>query len=257
MRPKITNNRGLMDDMGISPIISTIIVTASLLIILLVAFFFATNMLEIQMERSEFEQAKVAMLLLDRTIVDVSLRYGAASSVQFNQRSGGIGVYEGEPLTIMIIDESGTTIWRNTATPYIIKYRGGSLTPAAQMNLTNPGGLILRDPSKPLGYVRVEVRDGAWIVLDYNRVRVMENKFLKAIDVYMIRLTPGRFGGSGAVTVRVQNKGVNLLFSGFLSGDITLWLRVGSEPPAIEVFSLGGDMYNVRVMATIIEISIV
>ncbi|MEM1514975.1 MAG: hypothetical protein QXT26_02900 [Thermoproteota archaeon] len=252
----IANNSKVINGRGVSPVISTIIITASLLIILITAFFFATNMLGIQIQSSEFEQAKTAMRLLDKTIMDVSLRPGAVSSVQFNQGSGGIGVYGGDQINIVILRDS-EVIWNKTITSYVIKYRGGSLTPATQMDLTNPGGLILRDPSKPLGYVRVEIGDGAWIVLDYNRVLVVENESLKIIEARMICLTQGRFGGSGTVTVRVQNMGAHFLFSGNLNGNITLQVQVGDKPPATEAFSLGENMYNVRVIATFIEVSII
>lgn len=79
---------------GISSIISTVIITAALLIILVVASFVATNILSLQMADSEFEIAQSNMLLLDSVIQDVSLRPGAGGYVQFNQRTGGIGVAE-------------------------------------------------------------------------------------------------------------------------------------------------------------------
>ncbi|MEM1625311.1 MAG: hypothetical protein QXL08_08660, partial [Candidatus Nezhaarchaeales archaeon] len=91
---------------GLSTIVSTVIMTATLLLIFFIAFYFATDMLEIQVQNSEFEQAKTAMKILDKTIADVALRPGAASSIPFNQRSGGIGLYEGEAINIMIYSDS-------------------------------------------------------------------------------------------------------------------------------------------------------
>jgi hypothetical protein len=79
---------------GISPVISTIIISATLLIILVIASFFATNMLELQMANTEFEQAKTNMMLLDEVIQDVALRPGSGGHVRFNQRSGGINVIQ-------------------------------------------------------------------------------------------------------------------------------------------------------------------
>ncbi|MEM1556954.1 MAG: hypothetical protein QXS10_05845 [Candidatus Bathyarchaeia archaeon] len=244
---------------GISSIISMVVITATLLIILIVASFFATNMLEIQVQNSEFEQAKTAMQLLDKTIMDVSLRRGAASSVQFNQRSGGIGLYEGNPLNIRIIDNlTSEILWNATVNPsYVIKYRGGSMASAAEVNLTSSSELIIKDPSKSMGYVRTEVNNGVWVVLDYNRVRVIENSSLKTIEIYLIRLARSeRFGGSGTVTVRVQNKAINPLFSGSLNNNATLYVQVSglSIPPASYSLQEG---FIVRVMETLIEVSIV
>lgn len=199
---------------GVSPVISTVMLTATLLVILTVASYFAINILEIQVQSSEFEQAKTAMMVLDKTIADVALRQGAVSSVPFNQRSGGIGIYEGGTINITIL-ASNQNIRLPPTNSYVIKYRGGSMVTAAEVNLTRPCGLIVTDVSKPLGYVRVEVENGAWIVLDYNRVRATlspdpTNPNLRILDVQLIRLVPGNTWGSGTVTVRVQNVSTNV-----------------------------------------------
>ncbi|MEM1998033.1 MAG: hypothetical protein QW241_07510 [Candidatus Bathyarchaeia archaeon] len=213
------------DKRAVSPVISTVIITATLLIILVVASSLAISMLEIQMQNSEFEQAKTAMLLLDRTIMDVSLRPGAASSVQFNQRSGGIGLYEGEALSIEIRSGSNS-IWSKTINSYVVKYRGGSMVSAAKADLTDPGGLIV-DMSRPLGHVRIESGNGAWIILEYNRVRITVNRELGTMDIYLIRLEPGVFGGSGTVNVRVQNKEIKVESKTLSGGGLTVRVEVG------------------------------
>ncbi|MEM2455360.1 MAG: hypothetical protein QXN21_05410, partial [Candidatus Bathyarchaeia archaeon] len=212
----------IMEEKGVSPVISMVIITATLLVILVIASFFATNLLEIQIQNSEFEQAKTAMLLLDKTIMDVSLRRGAASSVQFNQRSGGLGIHEGDMFNITVL-EGSNLVWSNASRSYVIKYRGGSMVSTAQMSLTDPGGLIVTDPSKSLGHVRIETGNGAWIVLDYNRMRVIKN--LGTLDIYLIRLEPGAFGGSGTVSVRVQNRDIRVT-SKQLSGPSNLSVHV-------------------------------
>lgn len=77
---------------AISPVISTIILSAGLLIVLLVASVVATAFLDTQIVNTEFEQAKTNMILLNDVIQDVSLRQGSGGYVQFNQKSGGVGI---------------------------------------------------------------------------------------------------------------------------------------------------------------------
>jgi len=84
----------IKDSRGISPAISTIIISGTLLIILVIASFVSGNILELQIASTEFEQAKTNMMLLDEVTQDVALRRGAGGYVQFNQRSGGIGITE-------------------------------------------------------------------------------------------------------------------------------------------------------------------
>lgn len=198
-----------LEERGISPVISLVITSTMLLIVAVSSSFFAMNLLEIQVQSSEFEQAKTAMLLLDKVITDVSLRLGAASSIPFNQRSGGVGVYKGETMNITILSDSSVLLNKSIRS-HIIKYRGGRLASVTETNLRDPGGLIIKDHFKSLGRIQVKVEEGTWITLDYNRVRITVNENLKVMDIYLISLEPGSFGSSGSMMIRVQNKDVRV-----------------------------------------------
>jgi hypothetical protein len=231
---------------AVSPVISTVIITATLLIILVVATALASSMLEIQLQNLEFEQAKTTMMALDKVIAEVSLRPGAASSVQFNQRSGGVGVYRGGNMTIRVYNDQNKVLELSDAT-YVVKYRGGSMVSAAPTDLRGSDELVV-DATKSLGYVRVEVENGAWIVLDYNRMRVSSNPSLGTVDVFVLLLRPGTFGGAGMVTVKVQNK------------DVRTWVCQGN---LIEVEVDGRSQYlpfgsplSVRITEVVVEVSI-
>ena len=231
---------------AVSPVVSTVIITATLLIVLVVATALASSMLEIQLQNLEFEQAKTVMMALDKVIAEVSLRPGAASSVQFNQRRGGIGVYRGEDMTIRVYRDSGPVLEITDAT-YVVKYRGGSMASAAPTVLSGSSGLIVEAP-KPLGHVRVEVGDGAWIVLDYNRVSVLNNTSLGTVDVFFILLRPGTFGGTGIVTVRVQSRDVR---TWTCEGDY-VEVKVGDRVASLQL----REARNVRITAVVVEISV-
>jgi len=228
---------------AVSPVVSTVIITATLLIVLVVATALASSMLEIQFQNLEFEQAKTVMMALDKVITEVSLRPGAASSVQFNQRSGGVGVYRGEDVKIYV---NGSVEVLSFPT-YVLKYRGGSMVSAAPTNLSGSGKLVV-EAHEPLGHVRVEVGNGAWIVLDYNRARVVVNEELGVVDVFVIRLQPGTFGGSGTVTIRVQNKYVSTTTC---RGD-SIGIAVDAVPPFER--KLNGVL-NIRITEVAIEVS--
>ncbi len=92
--------------------ITTVLITSTLLIVLLVASFVSTNILSAQMESTEFEQAKTNMGLLDNVIQDVALRQGAGGYVQFNERTGGIGLYTDETSQLKL-----STVARETQIP--------------------------------------------------------------------------------------------------------------------------------------------
>jgi len=237
-----------VDEKAISPVVSTVIITATLLIILVVATALASSMLEIQLQNLEFEQAKTMMMALDKVIAEVSLRPGAASSVQFNQRRGGIGVYQGETMTIRVLNGTQQVPPEHNYITYVIKYRGGSMVSAAPTNLSGSGKLVV-EAHEPLGHVRVEVGDGAWIVLDYNRVRISSNPSLEAVDVFVVLLRPGTFGGSGMVTVKVWIRDVRSWPP--LEGD-TIVVKVGDRE--VSLFLEG--LQSIRITEVVVEVSV-
>jgi hypothetical protein len=230
---------------AISPVVSAVIITATLLTIIVVATALASSTLETHLQNLEFEQAKTMMMALGKVIAEVSLRPGAASSVQFNQRSGGMGVYQGEALTIRVYNGSELVLELVNAT-FVVKYRGGSMVSAAPMDLSGSSELIVEAP-KPLGYVRVEVGNGAWIVLDYNRVRLLNNTSLGTVDLFLILLRPGTFGGAGIVTVKVQNKGAR---TWTCEGDSVV-VKVGDKETSLPL----GGLRTTRITEVVIEVS--
>lgn len=191
---------------AVSPVISTVVITATLMVILIISAYVATNLLEVQIENTEFEQAKTNMTLLSELIADVALRQGAASSIKINQRAGGIGIYETEAITLTL---DGIIRYPFNADTkfYMLKYRGGSLVSTAETIIAGPGdpNALTVGPTEPLGLVKTIVENGAWVTLDFQRVRAVNNTDLGLTDIYIIRLEPGELGGSGTVTVSVQN----------------------------------------------------
>lgn len=194
---------------AVSPVISTVIITATLLVILVISSFIATNLLEVQIQNTEFEQAKTNMMLLNNLIADVALRQGAASSIKFNQRAGGLGIYPAQAGIEILAGSTRLYPFKGNEEFYIVKYRGGSrvsTSPAILAGPSNPEKLSV-DMTEPMGLVKVEVGNGAWIVLDYLRVRVVQNA--GATHIFVIRLEPEQLGGSGTVTVNVRNAQTN------------------------------------------------
>ena len=236
-----------VDEKAISPVVSTVIITATLLIILVVATALAFSMLEIQLQSLEFEQAKTMMMALDKVIAEVSLRPGAASSVEFNQRRGGIGIYQGETMTIYVLNGAQQVLELSNTT-YVIKYRGGSMVSATPTNLSGSGKLVV-EAHESLGHVRVEVGGGAWIVLDYNRVRISSNPSLEAVDVFVVLLRPGTFGGSGMVTIKAWNRDVRSWPP--LEGD-EIVVKVGDREVSLPL----GGLQSIRITEVVVEVSV-
>ena len=221
---KLTHNKAAKCKQAVSTIISTIILTSVLLIILLIASFVATNVLILQMNSTEFELAKTNMLLLDDTVQDTALRPGSGGYVQFNERTGGIGVTsqsEDVSISMQIGAEPILPIYDlGQLILYDLVYSAGSLTSAAAINLRpqdtsgTPVDLgTAVDTSKPIGYVRVVLDNGPKIKLDYDRMRITQVGLIDGstnlIEITFLKLQknpdPNQWGGSGTVNLKVEN----------------------------------------------------
>lgn len=226
--PKRRRNR------GISPIISTIIITSTLLIILVVASFVATNILNLQMEDSEFEQAKSNMSLLDSVIQDVALRPGAGGYVQFNERTGGVGINQTTNSITIVDNQKKPQTLGSWSTLLALVYHGGSQVSGVATNITGSPSPNVK-MSDPLSFLRVEVGNGAWVKLDYNRVRavsmgpiVANGSAYNFYDITFIHLVKGNITGtSGNVNVNVQNLGINTI-SYTYEGGVTVTVRLNT-----------------------------
>lgn len=223
---------------AVSSIISTIIITAILLIILVVASFVSENILSLQLASTEFDQATTNMSLLDQIIQDASLRQGAGGYVQFNQRTGGIGINQTtNTISIMAVPTNGaSTTWQWSSLLSFV-YHGGSQVSGAATNITGTPNLNV-SISEPLSFLRVELGQGVWVKLDYNRIRtismgtlIANNSAYDFYDITFIHLIKGTISGaSGTINVKIQNLNINTTSISCPNG-VTVTARLNTGQP--------------------------
>lgn len=221
---------------GLSEIVTSVILAGIMLSIALIAMGFANNMFLIQSENTEFDQAKNIMTNLAEVIEHVSTKQGSSGYVKFNSRTGGPSfVRNAKTLTLSVDALSGTIPYysRNLLSVQCsqLKYRGGSLASAAGKYLIRGTEVsILSNNNASMGCVYVEQSDGAWIVIDYSRVNVLNlgtfnfSKGIRAttrlpifelvniVQVNYINLMPGTFSGSGNIYVVVKCRSLETFY---------------------------------------------
>lgn len=221
---------------AVSSVITTIVISAALLIILVIAAFVSTNILSIQLASTEFEQAKTNMALLNDVIQDVSLRNGAGGYVQFNERTGGIGLNQTSN-TITIRNATGGVL-KTWPSLFTLVYHASSQVSSAATNITGSSKLNTT-MSEPIGFLRVETNPGVWIKLDFNRVRTVSMGNVSAngsvyefYSVTFLNLVKDNISGrSGTVNVRVQNRGISTTSYVYEQGtNVTVQLN-NEQPP--------------------------
>ena len=260
----ISRSKAAKSKRAISSVISTIILTGILLTILLVASFVSLNILSNQMASTEFDIAKSNMLLLDSTIQDVSLRPGAGGNVQFNERTGGIGLATTtDSLSITATDGQTSQSLPPFNNLIQLVYSGGTLASAA----VNPstGYTPLRgDPANAyvtltqgLGYLRLQQDNGAKIKLDYDRVRIVSTGLIDSqgtnlVQITFVHLVKGEISAaSGTVNIMVQNIQTNPTTWTFERPDISVIIQKTTSSQTYTVTPPDGTLRTVVVFSEI------
>jgi len=199
---------------------------------------FANNMFSIQSESTEFDQAKNIMTNLAEIIEHVSTKQGSSGYVKFNSRTGGpwfqrnvhnIDVKVKAYMIGATIPYSESPLFSSSCNQ--LKYRGGSLASAAGKYLIRGTEVpILLNNNASMGSVYVEQKDGAWIVIDYSRINVLNlgtfnfSKGISAttglpifelvnmLQITYINITPGTFSGSGNLYVVAKCKNIETTY---------------------------------------------
>ncbi|MGC8911160.1 MAG: hypothetical protein ACP5K8_03720 [Nitrososphaeria archaeon] len=222
---KVKSMSRLRSKKGLSEVVTSVILTGIMLSIALIAMGFANNMFSIQSENTEFDQAKNIMANLAEIIEHVSTKQSSSGYVKFNSRTGGPSfIRDAYTFSVDVEAYSGTlpydSIQLLTTQCNLLKYRGGSLvTAAGKYVIRGTEVLILSNNNASMGCVYVEQSDGAWIVIDYARVNVLNlgtfnfSKGISAttrlpifelvnmIQISYINMVPGTFSGSGSIYV--------------------------------------------------------
>ena len=219
---------------GASVVLSAIVVAATTLTITVAALMFSDNVLKVQLDVSEYEQAKNMLITLADLIEDVSASPLSAHYVRFNVRtSSPCFVSDVRDILVSISGQAAPAIVGKTG---IVEVKGGPLVGTVPMNtLLGEDHLIIDDVSKPLARVYEHQTNGAWITLDYSRVRVTNHGcfyyydagnglsgYLNAVRIAFVNLTIGVTGGSGSLDIVVRSLSTQLKTAIIPSNDVTL-----------------------------------
>jgi hypothetical protein len=201
---------------GLSAVLSTIILAAAILTITVAALFVSTTALDQQLDMSEFEQAKNNVLTLVDIVEHVAVDEGSSGYIRMNLRTAH-PTFEQNGARITVTVGGGNVIDGYTG---LMKIGGGGLVGIGGgiERLIGSDQLIVGSASDPLGYVYVVQDNGAWIKLDYARVRARYmGKFLyyeggekinrSIVRIAFINITFGtiRIFGTGTLDLVARN----------------------------------------------------
>jgi hypothetical protein len=219
---------------AISPVLSTVILTSVMLIVALTIMAFANNVFSIQSDTTEFDQAKNIMVNFAGIVDDVAMKEGSSGYVRFNTRSGGpyFSLREGTIMATASVDDGReyTLIQGHTN---LFKYRAGSYTSAAgRVTLCGVNKSIILNNEAALGEVYTEQKGGAWVVLNFTRIGILDlgtfnftkgyylngssigYRLVNIIQVSYVNLTMGPlWSGSGSVNSVATCKNITTVYA--------------------------------------------
>jgi len=252
--------RSLKNRVAISSVISAVILSGTLLVILAVATFVSENVLELRVENTEFEQAKMNMRLLDEVVQDVGLKHGSGGYVQFNLRSGSFSIIENADKIKVFVNKTTNPNPIFNSSLLSLVYRGGSLASSSATVLRGNDTLIVRGVASSPGYLRTETGQGVWIKLDYHRIRVVEmgtvvvsGEAYNFLEITFFKLERGGFGGSGSLNVKAQNKGILVSSYSYQTGTVTIRVELGLRN---QEFVYRGDAPRTVVTLTVVRVEV-
>ncbi len=268
-----------LNNKGVSEVVATVMLVTVTLGMIVGGVFFAQLNLSMQAQATEFENGKAGMISLAQMIESMSLVKGEAGYVRFAVSSGGLSLVPGtEKLNITITDEKDGSLTVFEDTVNLPKFRGGGGVASLDFQILKgvsnalPTDYLIVSPgrSAPLGWVYLKREQGAWIIMDFGRVRVVPSGTIRVtkdnglnwepvnvVEITYVRIIYGSFSGTDVYNVcaRVKNVATRVIRLPD-STSITVSVKRGPYSDAYSIPDQGGNGTIIFLNIVDVELSI-
>ncbi|MEM2940149.1 MAG: hypothetical protein QW304_01140 [Thermoproteota archaeon] len=256
---KISRDRRGISESIVSVILFAIVITTSIS-----ALFYAQLNLSTQSGQTDFENAKASMINLAQTIEGLSLSgKGTAAYVRIASKTGGVWLTRGEEKIKITVggetreyDVNLVRFRSDVSSVDFQVFKGLSDSDPTRCLIVSP------DSSAPLGWVYLKRSQGAWIIVDFGRVRIVptgrvrvnENNYF-LVDVTYVEIVRGAFGGSDTYNIcaKVKDVKVETIYADPSSTSIIVERGGFSETYPIDT---GGEVQAILVFLNIVEVEV-
>jgi len=268
----------MLDRRGVSEVVATVMLVTVTLGMIVGGVFFAQLNLSMQAQATEFENGKASIISLAQMIEGMSLVKGEAGYVRFSISSGGLSLVPGtERLRIIIDDERGglATVFEDNVN--LVKFRGGGGVSSLDFQILKgvsnalPTDYLIVRPSRsaPLGWVYLKRENGAWVIMDFGRVRVVPSGVIQVtrdgknwepvsvVEITYVRIVYGTFSGSNVYDVCARVVNVTTTVMKYPdSPSITVTVERGAYSEQYSVGEQGGNGTIVFLNIVDVELSV-
>ncbi|MEM3040965.1 MAG: hypothetical protein QXG97_02920 [Nitrososphaerota archaeon] len=240
----------LRRNLGLSTVVETVILTSVMLAILISTSLFANNILNNNMENVEFEQAIEVMSSLD----------DMAKKIMFKPYSSGYVktsflttiphfVETGKNLTVYVNETVLVSIPIN-----IFKVQGGrGVGVSVNKDIVGNDSLILTDATGSSSHIHSYQSDGAWVALDYCRVRSTYSGIVELynqetgnlepfnlVEISVVKLTFGSIQVLEKSRIIIENMGTETKQVQD-SGNLTIDVQYSGDEELVYLTDIGGN----------------
>jgi hypothetical protein len=181
-----SKNKNSRSKKGVSPAISTVIITAITIALVTVAVVFANNFLSARMAESDFNAAKQSMQTIGLQIDDVAWKIGQRETIRYSSKYGSISVLNatlnykievkttGPSYVLFSQNSTGTVFFNMPNSQYTISNNWYALIwPSQIANITLKGSSA--PTAKVFGIEKIPMSDG-------NFIRVVTAPMIRVIN---------------------------------------------------------------------------
>lgn len=251
---------------GLSVVISTVILSATLLVVVLTASTYANQLLRAEVQNAEFNQAKEVLTSLNKMIEKVTSNTGSSGYI----RSGFVTTYPSIPSTgksLKIYADDALLKEFETTT---VSIKGGYAVTGASQNISGTSSPMVIGVTSSNGWLFTNRTDAEEVVLDYSRARCVYKGVVQLYngtafesfniaELTAICLTRGAlsFKDSGSFVIQNQNLQTNQYK---FDGNVVIRAEFGNLSTTRSLSQLGGDLsYRtlVNVFIIYVEVSVI
>lgn len=254
----------LRNNLGLSEVISAVILTSVMLIIVVTSSHYANDTINYNVESVQFDQAINAILNLERMAKKMMFNPKSTGSVRTSfQTTTPYVVQEGD-LAIHIDEDEIASIPVNTLT-----VEGGqSVGVASSYDYVGNESLLLVGIGGSISRVQKYHDQGAWLSLDFKRIRCVYlgemtyygsvvPELKNVVEITVVRLSSGEISSLERSRIILENTGIQTQQLNF-SGNFEITVQFpGMEPATVHLDDLGGNVeLQTLVNLTIIDLKI-
>ena len=250
------------DNVALSDVISTIILTSVMVVIIVTASFFANDVLSYNVESVQFDQSVNAILSLERVAQNIMFRPQSTGSVKTSFVTTDPYVVEEGTMVVLVDGNETASIAVNS-----FKVEGGDqVGVSTTYYYLGDNSLLLVGLDGSMSCVYKYQDQGAWVSLDYGRIRCVylgemnyyegenpEPETWNVVEVTVVRLSSEDIDPYDSSRIILRNTGIQTQQFQQNAGEFNITVQFSGGEDTVSLTDLGGN----PALPTLINLSII